>query len=369
MRLEVGAEPGLDGLTESLALAGYERVERAEERGQFAVRGGLVDVFPTTGREPLRVELYGDEIEQVRAFSPFTQRALHTVDDAVVYPAAERKADLSEPTLADDEEPVRSAPEIPNDLVPRARARAGLRLAARRGAPRLGRGGPRRDLAEGHVRARSVPAVAGLLLRGPAARDRRARARGGRERAERLRPGRQPRRRRVPARGRGAAHREPAQARRLARPRRRPGPPRAAGAPLRRRAGPPRLRLARARARAAAGHAGLPQASAACRPAARPRAGVVRRPPQRRLHRPRGPRRRQAGRLRDEGGRGRHARLPLPRVPRRGPALRPARAARQGLEVHRRRRQLARALEARRQGVAEPEGARPRVACRSSRPS
>ena len=106
VRLEVGAEPGLDGLAESLALAGYERVERAEERGQFAVRGGLVDVFPTTGREPLRVELYGDEIEQVRAFSPFTQRALHTVDDAVVYPAAERKADLREPTLADDEEPV-----------------------------------------------------------------------------------------------------------------------------------------------------------------------------------------------------------------------------------------------------------------------
>ena len=94
LRLEVGSEPGLDGLAEHLALAGYERVERAEERGQFAVRGGLVDVFPTTGREPLRVELYGDEIEQVRAFSPFTQRALHPVDGAVVYPAAERRADL-----------------------------------------------------------------------------------------------------------------------------------------------------------------------------------------------------------------------------------------------------------------------------------
>jgi transcription-repair coupling factor (superfamily II helicase) len=117
IRREVGAEPGLDGLAESLALAGYERVERAEERGQFAVRGGLLDVFPTTGREPLRVELFGDEIEAVRAFSPFTQRALHPVADAVVYPAAERRADLSEPTLLDeDEEPV--TPEIPDDLVP-----------------------------------------------------------------------------------------------------------------------------------------------------------------------------------------------------------------------------------------------------------
>jgi transcription-repair coupling factor (superfamily II helicase) len=117
IRLEVGAEPGLDGLAERLALAGYERVERAEERGQFAVRGGLLDVFPTTGREPLRVELFGDEIENVRAFSPFTQRALHPVADAVVYPAAERRADLSEPTLTDEDEQL-YAPEVPDDLVP-----------------------------------------------------------------------------------------------------------------------------------------------------------------------------------------------------------------------------------------------------------
>src|SRR6478735_12511244 len=65
-----GQEPGIDALAEGFALAGYERVERVEERGQFAVRGGLVDVFPTTGREPLRIELFGDEVEQIRAFSP-----------------------------------------------------------------------------------------------------------------------------------------------------------------------------------------------------------------------------------------------------------------------------------------------------------
>jgi transcription-repair coupling factor (superfamily II helicase) len=116
LQLAVGSEPGLEGLSERLALAGYERVERAEERGQFAVRGGLVDVFPTTGREPLRIELYGDEIEQVRAFSPFTQRALHPVDGAVIYPAVERRADLSEPTLVDDDQESYT-PEIPNDLV------------------------------------------------------------------------------------------------------------------------------------------------------------------------------------------------------------------------------------------------------------
>src|SRR5512133_3472980 len=112
-----GQEPGIDELAESLALAGYERVERVEERGQFAVRGGLVDVFPTTGREPFRIELFGDEIEQIRAFSPFTQRALRTVDTATIYPAGERLRELVEIDLGPDEgEEV--VPEAPDDLVP-----------------------------------------------------------------------------------------------------------------------------------------------------------------------------------------------------------------------------------------------------------
>src|SRR5262245_35578816 len=93
-----GEEVSLEQLAESLALAGYERVERADERGQFAVRGGIVDVFPTTGREPLRIEFWGDEIEGIRAFSPFTQRALHPVERSVIYPAVERRLDLDEPT-------------------------------------------------------------------------------------------------------------------------------------------------------------------------------------------------------------------------------------------------------------------------------
>ena len=117
VRLEVGSEPGIGGLSEQLALAGYERVERAEERGQFAVRGGIVDVFPTTGREPLRVEFFGDEIEGVRVFSPFTQRALHPLSDAVVYPAAERRPDLGEPTLSGDEWEAAPSPDVPQDLV------------------------------------------------------------------------------------------------------------------------------------------------------------------------------------------------------------------------------------------------------------
>jgi transcription-repair coupling factor (superfamily II helicase) len=117
IELSPAAAPGLGPLAEQLALAGYERVDRVQERGQFAIRGGLVDVFPTTGREPLRIELFGDEIEAVRAFSPFTQRALHEVESAVVYPAAERRLDLVEPSLSDVSEG-QSLAEIPDDLVP-----------------------------------------------------------------------------------------------------------------------------------------------------------------------------------------------------------------------------------------------------------
>jgi transcription-repair coupling factor (superfamily II helicase) len=111
IRLAVGEAPGVEGLTERLALAGYERVEQAQERGQFAVRGGILDVFPSTGREPVRLELFGDEIESIRAFSAFTQRTLHPLEQAVIHPASERRVDLVEPWV--DEEP-RPAPD---DLV------------------------------------------------------------------------------------------------------------------------------------------------------------------------------------------------------------------------------------------------------------
>jgi transcription-repair coupling factor (superfamily II helicase) len=113
IRAARGDSPGIELLSEELVAAGYQRVDRVEERGQIAVRGGLVDVFPSTGREPLRIELFGDEIESIRAFSPFTQRALREVSEATIYAAAERVRTDDEIRLPDDE-----PPEIPDDLVP-----------------------------------------------------------------------------------------------------------------------------------------------------------------------------------------------------------------------------------------------------------
>jgi transcription-repair coupling factor (superfamily II helicase) len=86
---ELGSEPGFEQVVRMLADAGYHRVDTVEERGDFSVRGGLIDVFPTTGREPIRIEFFGDEVERLSAFSVFTQRSLRELSSAVVYPAVE----------------------------------------------------------------------------------------------------------------------------------------------------------------------------------------------------------------------------------------------------------------------------------------
>ncbi|HEY2201809.1 MAG TPA: transcription-repair coupling factor, partial [Solirubrobacteraceae bacterium] len=66
----------LDECAAELVAAGYERVEQVEERGQFALRGGLLDVFPATEERAVRVDMFDVEIESLRWFSTFTQRSL-----------------------------------------------------------------------------------------------------------------------------------------------------------------------------------------------------------------------------------------------------------------------------------------------------
>jgi transcription-repair coupling factor (superfamily II helicase) len=83
----------LEDVTMLLADAGYERIDQVEERGQFAVRGGILDVYPATEEQAIRVELFGDEIESMRRFSVFTQRSLGEAERVELAPAAELSAE------------------------------------------------------------------------------------------------------------------------------------------------------------------------------------------------------------------------------------------------------------------------------------
>ncbi len=79
----------LEETARDLVAAGYERVDQVEDRGQFAIRGGLLDLFPATEDRAVRVDLFGDEIESLRWFSTFTQRSLGEADTIEIAPAAE----------------------------------------------------------------------------------------------------------------------------------------------------------------------------------------------------------------------------------------------------------------------------------------
>ena len=79
VELAAGEEVVLDDVVRRLADAAYTRVDLVEKRGEFAVRGGLVDVFPPTEQHPLRVEFWGDEVEEVRSFAVADQRTIEVV--------------------------------------------------------------------------------------------------------------------------------------------------------------------------------------------------------------------------------------------------------------------------------------------------
>ncbi|HEX9269004.1 MAG TPA: transcription-repair coupling factor [Candidatus Limnocylindria bacterium] len=79
---------------------GYEPVPEVSEPGTFSRRGGIIDVYPASATEPARVELFGDDVESIRAFDPVTQRSQAPLDDLVVLPAREISVEHG-PALAD----------------------------------------------------------------------------------------------------------------------------------------------------------------------------------------------------------------------------------------------------------------------------
>jgi len=78
-----------EDLVRRLATLGYTRVDQVEDAGDFSVRGGIIDVFPSTESHPVRIEFWGDEVESLRRFSVYSQRSLGPLPSVRLYAAAE----------------------------------------------------------------------------------------------------------------------------------------------------------------------------------------------------------------------------------------------------------------------------------------
>ena len=88
--LRVGAEHDLSDLARALVNAAYTRVDLVERRGEFAVRGGILDVFPPTEEHPVRVDFFGDEVDEIRAFAVADQRSFgDPITEVVASPCRE----------------------------------------------------------------------------------------------------------------------------------------------------------------------------------------------------------------------------------------------------------------------------------------
>ncbi|MCR4923329.1 MAG: transcription-repair coupling factor [Lachnospiraceae bacterium] len=87
--LELGDSLDLGELSGALTSMGYVRNYQVEDKGQFSVHGGIIDIYPVTSENPVRVELWGDDIDSIRSFDILTQRSLEKLDSFTVYPSSE----------------------------------------------------------------------------------------------------------------------------------------------------------------------------------------------------------------------------------------------------------------------------------------
>ncbi len=98
VEVRAGEEHAVENLAQRLSAGGYRRVDLVGEVGDFAVRGGVFDVFPPGEGEPLRLDLFGDTVESIRRFDPLSQRSGESADSARllplgIFPAGAREAD------------------------------------------------------------------------------------------------------------------------------------------------------------------------------------------------------------------------------------------------------------------------------------
>ncbi len=88
-KVAVGDSIDLEQFTKHLAELGYEKNYQAETRGEFSVRGGIIDIFPLTEDNPFRIELWGDEVDSIRSFDAESQRSIENLEEVHIYPACE----------------------------------------------------------------------------------------------------------------------------------------------------------------------------------------------------------------------------------------------------------------------------------------
>ena len=86
---KIGGSLDQDRLQQFLTSNGYERVQTVREHGEFAVRGGIIDLFPPENEEPIRIDLFGDEIESIRSFDPAEQTTTGKIDHFSLTPVSE----------------------------------------------------------------------------------------------------------------------------------------------------------------------------------------------------------------------------------------------------------------------------------------
>ncbi|MGA0607205.1 transcription-repair coupling factor [Phenylobacterium sp. VNQ135] len=90
---KVGNSVEIADLERYFAVNGYSRASTVSDKGEFAIRGGVIDVFPPTAEEPVRLDLFGDTLESIRAFDPETQRSTRQLKDVSLLPVSEALLD------------------------------------------------------------------------------------------------------------------------------------------------------------------------------------------------------------------------------------------------------------------------------------
>lgn len=86
---KLGESVDFEQLKKNMVFLGYEREEQIEGPGQFAVRGGILDIYPLTEEVPIRIELWGDEIDSIRTFDVESQRSIENLKEITIYPASD----------------------------------------------------------------------------------------------------------------------------------------------------------------------------------------------------------------------------------------------------------------------------------------